>query len=418
MKICNITNLRKLASQRQRRNSHGVVWINTPWVEDKFILSSQKLKKPMASFKYAPKLKNAHPVNLTNELQRIKYNRKELEYLLATNPHLSRTVGSLPKKWGAKVGNNPLYREGIEHTFAEFSRNFTRRGESQKDIDFLETKLSLILDSDIKMTFLGQGSWGKTFKITDGKDAYVLKVFYANHNLFGLIADKSIHGNIPELTSAVYSSKHEAGRYAKFYMGRFGEKDDGYILTKFVPETTRKNKIINGMEENFPQNFVFSEKLRRVRNEDFSGGNELGKRVVDFGAIMKTSAYNLDSKSLRIAKLLGRGIDTNNEKLIDRTIEKYGHTKEYKNAVGFMQHLINTECTELNYDVLRRKEKLLAKLDIDTVPDIRFILAQDKNYASKHYMDKSFDKMYNIPLEAFEKLWEKYHEIAMKLINN
>ena len=54
-----------------------------------------------------PKQRSPRIHNLTNELQRVCYNGFEFETLFSEQPHLNRTVGALPQKWGRQIGNSP-----------------------------------------------------------------------------------------------------------------------------------------------------------------------------------------------------------------------------------------------------------------------------------------------------------------------
>lgn len=194
-------------------------------------------------------------------------------------------------------------------------------------------------------------------------------------------------------------------------MGKFGKRGDGYILTKFIPETEAKTRIINGMDENSGSNFVFTKLLRKVETKDNAKGNKLGEKIVDFGGITENDSNKLDPETYILTKMIAKCLDMNNSKELENIISKHQHKKEFENAVGYIQELINTNCTRKNYRILENKQELLQKLGLDYVPDIRYVLSGNKRFANDIASNSGLDVMYGISYKILLNLWERYNKI-------
>lgn len=306
--------------------------------------------------------------NLTNELEKFHYNGVEFNTLFKKYPHLSRTVGSLPQKWGRKIGKSQEKREAIDKLFSDFASDFHKINKPNPDLSTatLQNGLSGILEMPVTVEPLAAGSWGRTYKINAESQDYVLKVFFNRApEVYG--SSKHCHGNYNELASAVYASKNCADHFVTFYMGHFGEKQDGYILTKFLQAERCNIKMFNGLAENDSCNFVFSLYLRKLRCWDDSNSNFIAKRAVDFGNTISNAASKLEPEIYKLAKLLGLYLDTNNYKGIDEILIKYNLNPALKEAVAFLQGLINQHCYEKNAPILRNKAKLLDKIGLEVI---------------------------------------------------
>lgn len=305
--------------------------------------------------------------NLTYELKRVHCNGYEFETLFDKFPNLNRTVGSLPQKWGRKIGSSKEKRESINKLFSDFAKKFhsINCDNPNPSTARLQQKLSKVLETSVEISSLGSGSWGKTYKITADSQSYVLKVFF-NKQPQGYDTHLHYYGNYNELASAVYASKHDADHFVTFYMGRFGEKGDGYLLTKFLTNQKNDERIFNGMPENDPRNFVFSSYLHKLRCYDNHSSNQIAKKIIDFGNTDTTKASNLEPPIYKLVKLLGLYIDTNNSKGISEILSKQGNTENFKKARSFLQKLIkdNLYTISKNIQVLEQKSELLDKLGL------------------------------------------------------
>ena len=307
--------------------------------------------------------------NLTNELKKVHYNGYEFETLFDNHPYLNRTVGSLPQKWGKKIGRSKEKRENINKLFSDFAEQFHAEGNMPaSSIAMFQHELSKVLDTPVEISPLGSGCWGQTYKITADSQSYVLKVFF-NRSPVGYDTNLHHYGNYSELASAVYASKHDADHFVSFYMGKFGKKCDGYLLTKFLTNQKNNQRIFNGMSENNPKNFVFSTFIHKLRCYDIHPSNYIAKKVVDFGCTLSTKASKLEPRIYKLVKRLGLYIDTNNVKGINEILSHYKKTDDLDKACKFLQELIkdNLYTSSKNIQVLEQKSKLLEKLKLKII---------------------------------------------------
>ena len=371
------------------------------------------------------KPRSHHIKNLTNELKRVCYNGYEFETLFDEQPHLSRVVGSLPQKWGRKIGNSPEKREKVDNLFSEFAREFhanvkDKYSKYEIKTDALKQGLSEILSTDVNIEPLGAGSWGRTYLINADSQNYVLKVFYNQPPQS--YCDTNLHyfGNYHELSSAVWASKHDADSYAMFYMGRFGEKQDGYMLTRYLPNRADNQKIYNGKSEYSDDNFVFSSHLHRLYCTDINNdGNIINKKICDYGDTRISTAAKMDEKTFKLTRNLGRFLDENNSKALADEISKYQGTKELEQSKSFLRYLINQETTIKNYKILRAKKDLLAQLGLDYVPDIRYVLSYlcfpTDHMSATTARVAEYSNILGLPDTAFKFLWYKYENVREKI---
>ena len=401
---------------------HGVIIKRNFSGEINYSLDSSKIMPLKYGLNlHEQKPRSHHIKNLTNELKRVCYNGYEFETLFDEQPHLSRVVGSLPQKWGRKIGNSPEKREKVDNLFSEFAREFhanvkDKYSKYEIKTDALKQGLSEILSTDINIEPLGAGSWARTYLINADSQNYVLKVFYNQPPQS--YCDTNLHyfGNYHELSSAVWASKHDADSYAMFYMGRFGEKEDGYMLTRYLPNRADNQKIYNGKPEYSDDNFVFSSYLHRLYCADTNNdGNIINKKICDYGDTWVSSAAKMDEKTFKLARNIGRFLDENNSKALSETITMYKGSQELEKAKSFLQYLIDNFTTVKNYKILNEKKDMLAQLGLDYVPDIRFILSHmifptDSMSATTARMVE-YSKILGIPERAFQSLWYKYPDV-------
>ncbi len=326
--------------------------------------------------------KNPRPANLTNELEKSHYSSDEIRELLQNNPQISRTVGKLPQFWGRKLAGN-YGIAAVDKCFSDFVKN--------RDNSALEQNLKNILGEDVSVKLLGSGQFGAGYEIDVNGTKYVLKAFHSKPGMVndGSAKTQALHGNYAELASAVYASKH-AGKneFARFYMGKFGENNDGYMLTKFISP----NEMANRNE------FKFSSLTSRMISSDKKSDNVYGKTVIDYGASRPNAVLDkFSAQEFKITKQLAAALDSGNEKELDRIIEQYGKSDSFKNPVEFIKIAILDNILQgyykdgtytYNIDVFASKKDLLAKLGINYLPDIR-LLSRYKNaeagQLAKHY---------------------------------
>lgn len=366
-----------------------------------------------------PITKNEHPTNLTNELERAWYSNNELKTLLHNNPNLKRSVGALPQKWGRDIGTKNGF-EKVDNIFYEFSssiyENFS--GENiNNQLNIMQNKLSQVLGKNVEIKYLGKGNVGFTFTVEVDGQKFVLKTYNKNSDfLNNNIRHQENQGNYAELKSAVYASKHDKNHFAMFYMGRFGETNEGYMLTKFVEhkEMTKSNKV-NNMPITDYRNIAFEQHFeKRLASGDIKSDNVFGKTIIDYGAVYTSIADNLNAKELKLAQTISKALDNNLEGEINNIVLKYGNTKEFKNVVLALKEIIDETCNKNNYKILQTKKAMLDKLGLDTKPDLKYLLETGCFDAHRVHNYTEMYKFTEDELIQMQKQYNEKHKVTKK----
>lgn len=335
--------------------------------------------------------KNQNPTNLTNELKKGIYQLSDVHALLRNNPNLGRTVGKLPSKWGKAVKSSEAFKK-IDDAFSSYAKDFHEGKASKEGLKNLETKLATILNTDVKVAYLGSGSIGSTYKISALGQDYVYKVFYKE----GMFSSNHGHGNHSELLSAVQASRLSSKNFARFYMGKFGENQDGYILTKFIPETTKTTN-----DKGFFSNF-----LKGMNSLDNHSDNVRNGVILDYGAAKVCDYSNLSPKARKIAREVFSAIDSNSTENMGKIIKKYASNKEFGEVKNLLLR-IRDDNFLVNSDVFAKRSEVFSMLGIDYKVDIRKMAGVDPGPYAKYY-GLSEKEMWHLENLANARRNEKY----------
>ena len=315
-----------------------------------------------------PSLKqpNPHPTNLTNELTRVPYYGGQVRTLLSDNPNLSPIVGSLPQKWGRKLASKKGL-EQIDQIFYNLSSLYYKGTLTTAELNVAQTNLSKILNSEVVIKELGAGNIGKAFIITVDNQSFVLKCFRPIERREW----QGIHGNYNELSMAVYASKHDANSYAPFYMGRFGDNNDGYILTKYIEGSHPSEGSV--------KNFSFKKHVHSTLSSDIKADNIKGKKQIDYGAIEINEVINrFSAKEKSILSKIAVALDDNNIKMIEEILKKERGSQEFLNVQKFIQKLVNNYSAQPKYGInagltieyFIERQSALEKIGVKSIPNI------------------------------------------------
>lgn len=314
--------------------------------------------------------KNQNPTNLTNELKKGIYNKIwQVQDLLRKNPNLGRTVGKLPSKWGKAVKSSEAFKK-IDDAFSSYAKDFHEGKASKDGLKKLETKLATILNTDVKVAYLGSGSIGSTYKISALGQDYVYKVFYKE----GMFSSNQGHGNGAELLSAVQASRLSPKNFARFYMGKFGENEDGYILTKFIPKTTKTTN----------NKGFFSDFLRGMSSADNHSDNVINGVILDYGAAKVCNFSKLSPKARKIAREVFSAIDANSTENMDKIVKNYASNKELDEVKNLLLQIRDDNFLH-EPDVFAQRSKVFSMLGIDYKTDIRKMAGVDPKPYAKYY---------------------------------
>lgn len=335
--------------------------------------------------------KTQNPTNLTNELKKGIYQLSDVHALLQNNPNLGRTVGKLPSKWGKAVKSSEAFKK-IDDAFSSYAKDFHEGKASKEGLKNLETKLATILNTDVKVAYLGSGSIGSTYKISALGQDYVYKVFHKE----GMFSSNHGHGNHSELLSAVQASRLSSKNFARFYMGKFGENQDGYILTKFIPETTKTTN-----DKGFFSNF-----LKGMNSLDNHSDNVRNGVILDYGAAKVCDYSNLSPKARKIAREVFSAIDSNSTENMGKILKNYASSKELVEVKNLLLKIRDDNFLS-NSEVFAKRSKVFSMLGIDYKVDIRKMAGVDPEPYAKYY-GLSEKEMWHLGNLADARRNEKY----------
>lgn len=334
------------------------------------------------------RIKNPNPTNLYHELKRCNYSELEL-MKLTDHPNLSRRVGSLPAGW-RKGSNNPESLQQIDKVLSEYAANFHAQKNSELNIKLVQEKLSNILGTNVNIKYIGSGKVGTAYKISAYGQDCVYKVY--SGQISRELASSSGHGNYAELYAAIKAQSMKSKNAAKFYMGRFGEKDDGYILTKFIPETKTTAKIENELS--------FRLFLKKISSGDYGGDNVRNGIILDYGLVGSTPFTQLSTKAKKIARELFPILDGKTPDKVVKIAQKYSNTKELEEVKTYINWLIENNGGGVYRKFFLSKKDHLAKLGLDYKRDIRYLLQNNKR--------TEIQETYGLTSEEVEQLRETF----------
>ena len=226
----------------------------------------------------------------------------QVETILKQYPQTGRFMGSIPFNWMKDVKKEeiPERTNQIFDLFANFARSVTcarnnHHSNYKKQMDECALNLEKLTGERTKMEYLGEGTIGRTYKLSVGEENFVVKTFFTNPVGLGYYTR---HGKGAEILSAVYA-KYNApkGYFADFYFGKFAKKDDfdGFMVTKFIDYDTAKTSYVkNMMLDKMTEHPVVCGNL--VNN------NSVLDTVVDYGEITKGGLAN--NRQYKIQRLI------------------------------------------------------------------------------------------------------------------
>ena len=338
----------------------------TDLISDVFVpsVSKAEVTKLAQAAGNISKTKPLRQKTLDKLLQSKLVKAQSIKKIFSEDPSISRLVGKLPPQWGKKLASQEGLLE-VDECLTRFAKEFSRRCSRGNSIEALplEQELSAILKIPVKVKPIGGGKFGYAYKITvDGKD-YVLKCFYGfrNNSADDLIGQ----GNYSELAGAVFATKRDPKHFTSFHMGKFGDADDGYLLTDFVGNGRKKS-----IEERMRIPFSFKTSIAKVISGDPNPSNMINGKCIDFG-MLETSCFNELSKlEYRILEKVMSALDSNSEKELLSIIKRYGSIPEFKKVQEVVRSIVKRKFIVHPEDFYSRKE-LFNVLGINYRPSVK-----------------------------------------------
>ena len=305
-------------------------------------------------------------INLTKELKSSFYKPDEIREIFSKYPETSRRVGTLPSALAKKLGAVENL-ERLDTALSDFAKNFTAKNGDVTDDEVLSLSetLSKVLDESVTVSPVGGGKVGYGYKISTNEKDMFFKCFYDLSSRPSM--EKAGHGNYAEIASALYSSQKAPDKFIKFYMGRFGEKNDGYMLTEFIEKKVSDKK----------EKFSFKELIPKFTTGDKNSGNEIQGKFIDFGMCDPTEYDKMSPLSYKILKSIMVALDDSSAKSIDKIVKQYKGQTEYEEALEKVEDIILKEFKKHTSEFSSRKD-LFEALGLDYKPQIDKLVAQMK----------------------------------------
>jgi hypothetical protein len=222
--------------------------------------------------------------------------------------------------------------------------------------------LTNLLKQPVNVEFIGSGEIGYVYKLSVGGKNYKLKLFKENI----LYKFNGSHGNSVELSSGMFAKKHANKNFVKTYFGRFGENNDGYIVTDFL----EKDKSYKYPEETFKSYFC---KNMSITDGKY-GENDINGTIVDFGGAYITQTGYLTHNERKILRLLTTALDENSVEKMQAVIKRYENTNDFKRVVQLVKdeedNLINNHCHYFSATYVQDRKRLLSMIEVNPQGDI------------------------------------------------
>lgn len=283
--------------------------------------------------------------HLTSYCKNDLMSARHIEAVIKNCPSTSRYVGSLPYQWLKDVpyDKRSEFSKKIFDLFSKFAKNMKIGTNSESETldehymnlfcrDFFE-----ITHKKPKLSKLGSGTIGRTFKFDVDNESYVIKTFYTGQTGYGYY---STHGKGTEILSALYVDKnYPKNDYAKFYFGKFARRNDydGFMVTKYI---NSKNAHVKTDKITVADYF----KIQRVNNDDSLGyENRILDTIIDYGGISKPDTQH-SIEVYKMQRMLLEAIYSGNFKNYQALLKKYSSKdldEVISHSVYFLSNIIN-----------------------------------------------------------------------------
>lgn len=191
---------------------------------------------------------------------------------------------------------------------------------------------------------VGGGKIGYGYKIsTQSKDLF-FKCFYdSSHKP---LREKAGHGNYGEIATALYAQKNSPQNFIKFYMGRLGEKNDGYMLTEFI----------EGKASCKQRKFSFRDLIHKLITNDPNPANKIKGKIIDFGMCDLTEYDKMKPEAYKLLKRIMVALDEGATKNLEKIVKDSERNPEYKEVLANVKDIISKKFLYNTEEFSSRKE--------------------------------------------------------------
>ena len=368
-------------------------------------LSIKQLLKETVIDLFEPSVK----INLTRELKSTFYRPEKLKEILIKYPQISRRVGTLPPELAKKVRNGSNL-DKLDEALTDFARKFATKGygviPTKEEVSALSTRLSQILGETITVTPIGGGKIGYGYKISTKEKDLFFKCFYDLTSK--PLMERAGHGNYAEIASALYSQTKAPNKFVKFYMGKLGEKNDGYMLTEFIEGKATYRK----------QEFSFKDLIHKFMSGDPNPANRRNGRFIDFGMSDPTEYDKMKPLSFKILKRIMIALDEGSVKNIEKIVNSHKGSLEYNEALEKVKDIILRKFNG-NIEEFTSRKNMFRILGLDYKPELKKLVTQQLGKLVPKDTIEKIAQIYGVSVQEIETMRKSSHDLFMsKCANN
>lgn len=274
-------------------------------------------------------------------------------------------VGTLPPEWLAllpkenrKEKINEINNILSKFAYVTYSVCSINKRSLNGATEFLQRKLSKILQTEIKVEYYSRGAIGKIFQITTGDKKLALKT---NHSNPSMNPRHGLHGVQAELIHGLFLSNNgNKKRYAKTYFGnlKFDDVKSAFMITRFINEDSNISPL--------PKILPYEKIADQIRYSDDHQWNFVSQKIVDFGGVqMRDELKNRDDYLLfkKICKALkspnGGKLIENMQNYAKKDRKFASRFEKIKNYIAKNINLDDTESVRKDYGFLPENIDLL-----------------------------------------------------------
>lgn len=347
-------------------------------------------------------------INLTRKLKSTFYKPDKLREIFIKYPKVSRRVGTLPPELAKKVRNGSNL-DKLDEALTDFARKFTTKGygviPTKEEVSALSTRLSEILGETVTVTPIGGGKIGYGYKIATKEKNMFFKCFYDLTSKPSM--ERAGHGNYAEIASALYSQTRAPNKFIKFYMGKLGEKNDGYMLTEFIEGKATYRK----------QEFSFKDLIHKFITGDPNPANMRNGRFIDFGMSDPTEYDKMKPLSFKILKRIMIALDEGSVKNIEKIVNSHKGSLEYNEALEKVKDIILRKFNG-NIEEFTSRKNMFRKLGLDYKPELKKLVTQQLGKLVPKDTIEKIAQIYGVSVHEIETMRKSSYDLFMSKFTN
>ena len=219
--------------------------------------------------------------------------------------------------------------------------------------------------------------------------------------------ERAGHGNYAEIASALYSQTKAPNKFIKFYMGKLGKKNDGYMLTEFIEGKATYKK----------QKFSFKDLIHKFMTGDPNPANRRNGKFIDFGMSDPTEYDKMKPLSFKILKRIMIALDEGSIKNIEKIVNSHKGSLEYNEALEKVKDIILRKFNG-NIEEFTLRKNMFRKLGLDYKPELKKLVTQQLGKLVPKGTIEKFAQIYGVSVHEIETMRKSSYDLFMSQFTN